>query len=433
MPIAERIVGRMAAAPIAHPKTGEIIVNRNEEINEDKAKEIAKAGIKRLQVRSPLSCQSRRGICQMCYGRSLARGHLVSMGEAVGIIAAQSIGEPGTQLTMRTFHTGGVAGLDITSGLPRVEELFEARSPKSQAIISEIEGVVEINRTEEGRKIKVTSSEVYRDDYSIPKGYEVMVENEQWVDAATVLARPAAPEEGKGGKAAKEAKEGKRPVAQPLIARVGGKVEVGKKQISLLYEEKESREYLVSPMTPILVEKGARVKAGDKLTEGLIHPQDILHIRGREAVQQYLVDEVQKVYRSQGVNINDKHIEIIVHQMLRKVRVDSPGDTEFLPGDLVDSLKYEDINAKVLAEGGEPATAKPVLLGITRTALSTDSFLAKASFQETTRVLTEAAIMGSTDRLTGLKENVIIGKLIPARSEFSLAAKKASGIACSGS
>ncbi len=419
VPIAERIVGRMAAAPVAHPKTGEIIVNRNEEINEDRAKEITKAGIKRVQVRSPLSCQARRGICQMCYGRSLARGRLVSMGEAVGIIAAQSIGEPGTQLTMRTFHTGGVAGLDITSGLPRVEELFEARSPKSQAIISEIEGVVEINRTEEGRKIKVTSSEVYRDDYNIPKGYEVMVENEQWVDAATVLARPAAAEEGKGKKEAKEAA-----VAPPLIARVGGKVEVGKKQISLLYEEKESREYLVSPMTPILVENGARVKAGDKLTEGLIHPQDILHIRGREAVQQYLVDEVQKVYRSQGVSINDKHIEIIVRQMLRKVRVDSPGDTEFLPGDLVDGLFYEDINAKVLAEGGEPATAKPVLLGITRTALSTDSFLAKASFQETTRVLTEAAIMGSTDRLTGLKENVIIGKLIPARSEFSLAAKK---------
>jgi len=419
VPLIERIVGRTAAAAVAHPKTGEIIVNRNEEINEEKAKQIVEAGIKRVQVRSPLSCQSRRGICQMCYGRSLARGRLVSMGEAVGIIAAQSIGEPGTQLTMRTFHTGGVAGLDITSGLPRVEELFEARSPKSQAIISEIEGVVEINRSEEGRKIRVTSSEVYRDDYNIPKGYEVMVENEQWVDAATVLARPAAAEEGKAKKEAKEAA-----VASPLIARVGGKVEVGKKQISVLYEEKESREYLVSPMTPILVENGARVKAGDKLTEGLIHPQDILHIRGREAVQQYLVDEVQKVYRSQGVNINDKHIEIIVRQMLRKVRVDSPGDTEFLPSDLVDSLMYEDINAKVLAEGGEPATAKPVLLGITRAALNTDSFLAKASFQETTRVLTEAAIMGSTDRLTGLKENVIIGKLIPARSEFSLAAKK---------
>ena len=419
VPIASRIMGRMAAVPVAHPKTGEIIVNRNEEINEDKAKEITKAGIKRVQVRSPLSCQARRGICQMCYGRSMARGRLVSMGEAVGLIAAQSIGEPGTQLTMRTFHTGGVAGLDITSGLPRVEELFEARSPKSQAVISEIEGVVEINRTEEGRKIKVTSSEVYRDDYNVPKGYELMVENEQWVDAATVLARPATAEAGKRGKGGKEAA-----VAPPLMSRVGGKVEVHKNQLSLLYEEKESREYLVSPMTPILVENRARVKAGDKLTEGLIHPQDILHIRGREAVQQYLVDEVQKVYHSQGVNINDKHIEIIVRQMLRKIRVDSPGDTEFLPGDLVDSLKYEDINAKVLAEGGEPATAKPVLLGITRASLSTDSFLAKASFQETTRVLTEAAIMGSIDRLTGLKENVIIGKLIPARSEFSLAAKK---------
>jgi DNA-directed RNA polymerase subunit beta' len=412
-PLAERIVGRMAAAPIAYPKTGEIIVDRNQEIDEDKAKAMVKAGLTRVQVRSPLSCQSRRGICQMCYGRSLARGRVVSIGEAVGIVAAQSIGEPGTQLTMRTFHTGGVAGLDITSGLPRVEELFEARSPKSQAIISEIEGVVEITRTDEGRKIKVTSSEIYRDEYSIPKGYEVMVENEQWVEAATVLAAPISVKDEKAAAA-----------AQPLVARVGGKVEVGKKQISLLYEEKEAREYLVSPMVPILVGNGAKVKAGDKLTEGLIHPQDMLRIRGREAVQQYLVDEVQKVYRSQGVSINDKHIEIIVRQMLRKVRVDSPGDTGFLPGDLVDSLVYEDVNAKVLAEGGEPATAKPVLLGITRAALNTDSFLAKASFQETTRVLTEAAIMGSTDRLRGLKENVIIGKLIPARSEFSLAIKK---------
>jgi len=414
LPLADRILGRIAASPLAHPKTGEIIVDRNDAIDEEKAKTITKAGITRVHVRSPLSCQSRRGICQRCYGRSLARGKLVSIGEAVGIIAAQSIGEPGTQLTMRTFHTGGVAGLDITSGLPRVEELFEARSPKIQAIISEIEGVAEITRTEEGRKVRVASSEVYRDEYNVPKGYEVMVETEQWVEAATVLARPPVAE-GKKEEAA---------VAPPLIARVGGKVEVKKNRISLLYEEKEAREYMVSPVTPILVENRAKVKAGDKLTEGLIHPQDILHIRGREAVQQYLVDEVQKVYRSQGVNINDKHIEIIVRQMLRKVRVDSPGDTGFLPGDLVDSLVYEDVNAKVLAEGGEPATAKPVLLGITRASLNTDSFLAKASFQETTRVLTEAAIMGSTDRLTGLKENVIIGKLIPARSEFSLSAKK---------
>jgi len=335
------------------------------------------------------------------------------MGEAVGIIAAQSIGEPGTQLTMRTFHTGGVAGLDITSGLPRVEELFEARAPKGQGVISEIEGVVEISRTEEGRKIKVVSSEVYRDEYSIPKGYEVLVENKQQVDAATVLARPSAAK-----------KETATKVAPPLVSPVGGKVEIRGKKLAILYEEREEREYLVSPMTLILVENGARIEAGEQLTEGLIHPQDTLRIMGREAVQRYLVDEVQKVYRSQGVNINDKHIEIIVRQMLRKVKVDSPGDSGLLPGELVDSLAYEDINAKVLAEGGEPATAQPVLLGITRASLNTDSFLAKASFQETTRVLTEAAVMGSTDKLTGLKENVIIGKLIPARSEVSRAAER---------
>ncbi|UCC60233.1 MAG: DNA-directed RNA polymerase subunit beta' [Dehalococcoidia bacterium] len=411
--LTERIVGRIASSPITHPETGEILVDWNELIDEDKADEITAAGITRVQVRSPLTCQSRRGICQLCYGRSLARYEMVSMGEAVGIIAAQSIGEPGTQLTMRTFHTGGVAGLDITSGLPRVEELFEARAPKGQAVISEIEGKVEIIRTEEGRKIKVVSSEIYRDEFSIPKGYEVLVEKNQQVEAATVLARPPVSED-----------ESTTEVAAPLIAPVGGKVEIKGSKLSILYEEREEREYIVSPMTPILVENGQTVEAGDQLTEGLIHPQDTLRIMGRESVQRYLVDEVQKVYRSQGVTINDKHIEIIVRQMLRKVKVDSPGDSGFLPGELVDSLVYEDINAKVLAEGGEPATAQPVLLGITRASLNTDSFLAKASFQETTRVLTEAAVMGSTDRLTGLKENVIIGKLIPARSAVSRAAER---------
>jgi DNA-directed RNA polymerase subunit beta' len=338
---------------------------------------------------------------------------LVPIGEAVGIIAAQSIGEPGTQLTMRTFHTGGVAGLDITSGLPRVEELFEARTPKSQAVISEIAGVVELSRSEEGRKIKVVSSEVYRDEYAIPRGYEVLVKDQQQVDAATVLARPKASGSGKASAA-----------APALTAQVGGRVEVQGKRLSILYEEREEREYLVSLMVPITVENRSEVKAGDQLTEGLVHPQDLLRIMGREAVRRYLVDEVQKVYRSQGVNINDKHIEVIVRQMLRKVKIDSPGDGDFLPGELVDTLVYEDTNAKVLAEGGEPATAQAVLLGITRASLNTDSFLAKASFQETTRVLTEAAVMGSTDKLMGLKENVIIGRLIPARSEITKASLK---------
>ncbi|MBE0480203.1 MAG: DNA-directed RNA polymerase subunit beta' [Dehalococcoidia bacterium] len=420
-PLADRILGRIAASPVVDSASGEIIVDRNEEINEDKAAEIVRAQIQRVQVRSPLTCQSRRGICQLCYGRSLARGLVVSMGEAVGIIAAQSIGEPGTQLTMRTFHTGGVAGLDITSGLPRVEELFEARVPKGQSVISEIEGVVDLSRADDGRRIKVVSSEMFRDDYHIPDNYELLVENGEEVEAATMLAKPGAAEDETSA------------VAASLVASIGGKVEIDGKRLSILYEEREEREYVVSQMTPILVTNGQRVKAGDQLTEGLVYPQDVLRIMGREAVQRYLVDEVQKVYRSQGVSINDKHIEIIVRQMLRKVKVDSPGDSGLLPGELIDSLAYEDINAKVLAEGGEPATAQPVLLGITRASLNTDSFLAKASFQETTRVLTEAAVMGSTDRLTGLKENVIIGKLIPARSEVSRAAERRALQAAEGS
>jgi DNA-directed RNA polymerase subunit beta' len=397
----ERIMGRLAASPVVDPGSGKVIVNRNEEIDEDKAQQIAQAGITDVYVRSPLSCQSRRGVCRLCYGRDLARRQLVCIGEAVGIIAAQSIGEPGTQLTMRTFHTGGVAGVDITSGLPRVEELFEARIPKGQGIVSEIDGAVEITETREGKRIKIVSSGVYRDDYPLPPGYEIVVGDEQWVDATAVLAQPTAAD------------------SPPILARIGGKVEIKDSQVSILYEEKEEREYLASPMAVLLVEHGTEVKAGEQLTEGPLNPQEILRIMGRDAVQRYLVDEVQKVYRSQGVNIHDKHIEIIVRQMLCRVRIDSAGDTELLPGELIDSFDYEDLNAKVLVEGGEPATAHPALLGITRASLNTDSFLAAASFQETTRVLTEAAVTGSVDRLFGLKENVIIGKLIPARCQIA--------------
>jgi len=411
--LTERITGRLAASPAVHPTSGESIVERNEEIDESKAEQIVQAGVTRVHVRSPLSCQSRRGVCQRCYGRCLARGKLVCVAEAVGIIAAQSIGEPGTQLTMRTFHTGGVAGLDITSGLPRVEELFEARAPKGQAIISEIDGTVEIVQGEEERKIKLISSEFYRDEYPIPQGYQLMVSEGEMVEAAAVLARPAS--------------EGKEtpPTPSPILARVGGVVETTGDRIVITYEESEEREYPVPPLAPILAAEGAKVKAGEQLTEGLKNPQDILRIMGREEVQHYLVGEVQKVYRSQGVNINDKHIEVIVRQMLRKVRVDSPGDSGFLPGQLVDSFVYGDANAKVLAEGGEPATARAVLLGITKASLNTDSFLAAASFQETTRVLTDAAVMGRTDRLLGLKENVIIGKLIPARCGIELQVERA--------
>jgi len=406
-PFTERILGRVAAAAIAHPETGEVIVERGEEIDEDKVEQITQAKVDKAYVRSPLTCQARHGVCQLCYSRSLAHGRRVLLGEAVGIIAAQSIGEPGTQLTLRTFHTGGVAGLDIISGLPRVEELFEARSPKVQAVISEIDGQVEVVEDEVERKITVSSAELYRDEYPLPAGCKPKVKTGQWVDVGDMLAGPG------GRKREMDAD------ATIVVARVAGTVSLEKEQIAVSYEEKEEREYFVPSTARIAVETGEWVRAGQQLTEGLINPQDLLRILGKEAVQQYLVDEVQQVYRTQGVNINDKHVETIIRQMLRKVRIDAPGDTELLPGELVDRFTYEDINAKVLAEGGEPATAQPVLLGITKSSLNTDSFLSAASFQETTRVLTEAAISGKTDKLLGLKENVIIGKLIPARCPLS--------------
>jgi DNA-directed RNA polymerase subunit beta' len=400
----ERITGRLAASDIVHPETGEIIVGQNEEIDEEKVNEITAAGLTSVHIRSPLTCQSRRGTCQRCYGRDLARGCLVDPDVAVGIIAAESIGEPGTQLTLRTFHTGGVVGLDITSGLPRVEELFEARTPKGQAIISEIDGKAEVIQNEEGRRIKVISTEVYHDEYPLPGDWQVMVKDGQWVDIGTVLATQPST----------EAAEPETTPTQPILARFAGEVNVKKKQLVISYVEKEEREYIVPSSASIWVESDDEVRAGRQLTDGSINPHDILRILGKEAVQQYLVDEVQKVYRSQGVNINDKHIEVIVHQMLTKVRIDSAGDTDLVPDELVDKFVYEDTNAKVLAEGGNPATAHTVLLGITRASLSTDSWLAAASFQETTRILTEAAVNGNVDKLIGLKENVIIGKLIPA-------------------
>jgi DNA-directed RNA polymerase subunit beta' len=422
---AERIIGRLAANKVTHPKTGNVIVDRNEEIDEQKASEIIAAGINRVYVRSPLSCQSRRGICQQCYGRDLARGHLVDLNIAAGIIAAQSIGEPGTQLTLRTFHTGGVVGLDITSGLPRVEELFEARPPRSPAIISDINGVVEVIQGEEGDKIRITGTEIFRDEYTLPPSFKIKVKDGQWVDIGAVLASPPAEKRKKPPEKGRKALPPAVAGATPILAGVAGQVAIEDERIAILYEEKEEREYNVPAATHSRVQTGETVKAGQQLTDGAINPQEMLNILGREAVQQYLVDEVQRVYRSQGVNINDKHIEIIIHQMLSKVRVDSSGDTELVPGELIDRFQYEDINAEVLAEGGEPATAHTVLLGITRASLSTNSWLAAASFQETTKVLTDAAVKGAVDKLVGLKENVIIGRLIPARSPASVVAARA--------
>jgi DNA-directed RNA polymerase subunit beta' len=433
--LSERLIGRHVAMDVADPKSGEVILERNEEITAEAAERIIAAGLDKVYVRSALTCQTKRGICALCYGRDLSKGRFVHQGEAVGIIAAQSIGEPGTQLTMRTFHTGGVAGMDITSGLPRVEELFEARVPKGAAMIAEIDGNAELIREGERRTLRITNSEMYRDEYTVPKGAKVMVKTGDKVEQGDVLAEPKATKKAAPKKKTKKGEEPEEEQAvvaaeDKLIARTSGEVAVERGgRIAIIFEEEESRDYAIPAASRLRVHDGDYVHAGQAVTEGPLNPQDILRIQGPEAVQIYLVEEVQKVYRSQGVTINDKHIEVIVRQMLRRVRIDSPGDTELLPGELVDRFKFEIVNAKVLAEGGEPATAQPVLLGVTKASLNTESFLAAASFQETTRVLTEAAINGQVDRLMGLKENVIIGKLIPARAAITVPPPPVSEIA----
>ena len=332
----ERLIGRYPVNNVYNPTTKELIVDTDTMINEKLADEIVEAGIEKLEVRSVLGCHSKHGVCQKCYGMGLARRNLVSIGESVGIVAAQSIGEPGTQLTMRTIHSGGVAGVaDITQGLPRVEELFEARKPKGLAIITEIAGKVKIKETKKKKEVIVTSKDASR-TYTIPFGSKMKVKDGDMVE-----------------------------MAQPLI-------------------------------------------------EGSINPGELLEIKGPEGVFEYLISEVQKVYRNQGVDINDKHVEVIARQMLKKVRVEDNADTDMFPGALIDMYEFADKNKKAIEEGKRPATGKRVLLGITKASLATDSFLSAASFQETTRVLTEAAVKGKIDDLVGLKENVIIGKLIPA-------------------
>ena len=408
--VLERIKGRRAATAIADPQTGEIILDRNEEIDEPKARVMIEAGIHEVPVRSPLTCEARRGVCQLCYGELPATGELIEEGQAAGIIAAQSIGEPGTQLTMRTFHTGGVAGVDITSGLPRVEELFEARHPKGAAVLTQIDGVVEVLSGDDIPRVRVVSREEFREDYILPEGAKILAEDGEEVEQDTILALiPGDEPAGEG--------EDDEPRDEEILAGIPGRVQITSSGLSLVEEEVETREYAIPASAYLLVTDGMEIRAGDPLTAGPMDPHDILNILGRDDLQRFLVDEVQKVYRSQGVNIHDKHIEIILRQMLRRVQVDSAGDSDFVPGQMADKFEFQDKNARVLAEGGEPATAKPILLGVTRASLLTDSFLAAASFQETTRVLTQAAVSGSHDWLLGLKENVIIGRLIPARLE----------------
>ncbi|HJP40977.1 MAG TPA: DNA-directed RNA polymerase subunit beta' [Dehalococcoidia bacterium] len=419
-----RVYGRCVAMPIVDEKTGEVICEAGEEITEAVAESVAASSIDRLFVRSPMTCEAERGLCQRCYGRDLGRGQMVRFRTAVGIMAAQSIGEPGTQLTMRTFHTGGVASaVDITSGLPRVEELFEARTPKGEAIISEIDGVVEVFELENGaRRVRVASTETLIEDYKSPARGQLLVKEGEHVIANQPVAAGPEPSARSKAKAKKEGGDkAQTAVAEQVLTRISGTVHItARNTLQVIYEEREEREYPVPAASRLLVTSGNDIRAGAQLTDGARNPQHILSVQGRDAVRKYMVDEVQKVYKQQGVNINDKHIEVIVRQMLRRVKVDHSGDSGLLSGDLVDRRRFEDINNNVVAEGGEPATAQPVLLGVTKASLSTDSWLAAASFQETTRVLTNASVEGRVDRLHGLKENVIIGKLIPARAEVSV-------------
>jgi len=406
---AERILGRITGGPVVNPKTGEVLVDVGEMIDERKVKDIERHKVERVFARSPLTCALRYGICANCYGRDLARRSKVQIGEAVGIIAAQSIGEPGTQLTLRTFHTGGVAGgEDITQGLPRVQELFEARHPKGEAIMSDISGVVHLKHEGDLRSVQVVSSEMLRYTQSIPRNYKFLVEEGATVEVGDPLA-----------------KRGQR----QILAEADGHVVIEGRDIVICREEREEQEHKIPVAARLRVEEGQRVEAGDRITEGALNPHEILDIMGIQAVQEYLAEEVQLVYRSQGVTIHDKHIEIITRQMLRRVHVTSSGHTSLLPGDLVDKLDFQQINNEVIAEGGEPATAQPVLLGITKAALNTESFLSAASFQHTISVLSNAAIEGKHDDLHGLKESVIIGKLIPAGTGFRRRQEKREALA----
>ncbi|MDY6847053.1 MAG: DNA-directed RNA polymerase subunit beta' [Chloroflexota bacterium] len=398
----ERIYGRVLAERVIDPNTGEIIMEQNDVLTHDLVKKVIGLGVDAVKVRSPLTCEMVHGICAKCYGTDLGRGNMVKLGSTVGIVAAQSIGEPGTQLTLRTFHTGGVAaGGDITTGLPRVEELFEARkAPKGEAIISRISGIAHLIQSAkytDQRVVRVDQSEMVSDAYDIPEDWMIEVKEEDEVENGTVLATQD---------------------EAVIKAQHSGRVRIEGNQVIVSYEVKESEEYEIPTTSRLIVQEGDKIEAGQALTEGSLNPHTILRIKGREACQQYLMEEIQKVYRTQGQNINDKHFEVIIHKMLGKVQVIRPGDSGYLPQDLVNRLEIRRVNEKLVSQGKKPARYIEILLGITKAALETDSFLSASSFQHTIKVLSGAAVASSTDPLFGLKENIMIGKLIPAGTGF---------------
>ncbi len=398
-----RIYSRLTAERAIDPDTGEVLAEPDTIIDHELARKIAATNIEQLKVRSALTCELRHGICSKCYGIDLGRGNMVELGAAVGIVAAQSIGEPGTQLTLRTFHTGGVAaGSDITTGLPRVEELFEARKmPKGEAFVSDIQGVAHIVQSDkyaDMRLVHIEHAEMISDSYDIPKEWKVVVKEEKEVKPGDVLAKLE---------------------DATIAAQHGGRVRIEKKRTVIVsYEHKEEMEYQIPSTLRLLVKEGEHVEPGQPLTEGSLNPHRILRIQGREACNMYLLTEIQKVYRSQGQNIHDKHFEVIIRKMMSKVQVTRPGDTKYLPGDAVERLEIQRVNEQMISEGKQPAKFVEILLGVTKASLSTDSFLSASSFQHTIKVLAGAAIASTTDPLYGLKENVIIGKLIPAGTGF---------------
>lgn len=417
--LVDRIKGRFLQGTIADPEGEENLLESGDLLNEAAISAIERNEIEVAFVRSPLTCEARFGICQKCYGEDLARGGLVTLGEAVGIIAAQSIGEPGTQLTLRTFHTGGVAGADdITQGLPRIEELFEARNPRGEAVISEIDGAVEIYWEGELRMLKVSRTDLKKRDVEIPEGYEVLVDDKDRVQEDTIIARM-------GGEDDEELTVAAGMEGEIFIELTNKRKKKGGGIATVRREDADIWETEIPANARLRVDKNDAVSAGEQLTEGAKNPKEILRIQGREACQLYLLGQVQQVYQSQGVGIHDKHIEVVLRQLLRRVMIRATGDTELLPGELTDRFHFEDINNAVIANGGKPARAEPVVLGLTKAALNTESFLAAASFQETTRVLTDAATLGKRDELRGLKENVIIGKLIPVGTGFHARLKEA--------
>ena len=404
--IDERIVGRCSAENIVDPDSGDVIVARNEIIDDEISAAIQNSTLATVSVRSPLTCDLIHGVCALCYGRDLGSGDMVGIGSAVGIIAAQSIGEPGTQLTLRTFHSGGTAksGGDITSGLPRVEELFEARrKPKGESVMTDIEGVLRLTERGDGDD-KVTiatviNSEMHNETHVVPEDWEICVADGKDIAVGTVIARLGDEE---------------------LQATLTGTVHQEDHTIFIRFERRDEREYEIPANSRFRknIHDGMEIEAGEQLTEGSKNPHSILRVLGASATQMYLLGEIQEVYRSQGVNIADKHFETVIRKMMCKVQITKSGDSDLLPGALIDQLKLLEINEALISENQEPAAGAPVLLGITKAALSTDSYLSAASFQHTIKVLAGAAIEGQVDPLHGLKENVIIGKLIPAGTGF---------------